>query len=121
MDLKRGNYATLQITVRDSSGALVTNLATATEVYFMIKENWDDTNASALVSKSLSDGVSVDTPSTGIVTVLIETPDTASIDPGTYYMALQIEYSADNQQEPNLVENSTVINKITLTEDIIRS
>lgn len=37
MDFKKGNKFTLTISVKDAAGAVVTNLATATSIKFMVK------------------------------------------------------------------------------------
>jgi len=123
MRLKIGNKLVLDVAIKDADGVLITDLATATAVKFMIKENWNDLDAAAIVSKSLSNGIVVDTPSTGYIRVTILSTDTSGIataTPGDKYCALQIEYSASNKIEVDLLDGSTETNLIELIEDVIR-
>ena len=119
MLIKSGNQVTFVIPVVDVTGAIVTSLPAAIAVKFMIKRRITDLDAAALVSKSLGDGITVDAPIIGTVSVVLNAPDTQGITQGTYYMALQIEYSADNIQEINLKEDGFTINQLTIEQDII--
>lgn len=118
MQIKRGNSATLQFEVRDQDDVLVSDLATAIAVKFMLKKFATDTDLEAIVSKSLGDGVTVDDPSTGFISVALTSTDT-DIDARKYYFALQVEYSATNKIEINIKEADCEINTIDVTQDII--
>lgn len=122
MQLKKGNNATIVFKeIKDSDGNIITNLSTAAEVYFMIKQNEIDADIDAKLSKSLTGGgITVDDPEVGSVTVVVESGDTDNIDAGIYFMALQIVYSAMNQNEINITENNKVIRTIEIEQDIIR-
>ena len=96
MRIKSGNRITLVVPVKDSAGAVVTDLATATAVKFMIKNKKTDLDSAALVTKTVGSGVAIDdnagSPETGTISIIIDAPDTKDIKQGTYFMALQIEY-----------------------------
>lgn len=119
MRLKKGNTTTLQITVTDADGNLVTNLSTATAVKFMMKKSNKDPDSEAVVSKSLADGITVDDPSTGIVSVALTSSD-LDITPQPYYAALQLEFGA-TINEIDLTEDSEDIDQIVIFQDIIEN
>ena len=121
MNIKVGNQVKFIVAVKDVNGAAVTDLSTATNVLFMIKKYITDPDSEAVVSKSLGSGITVDDPVTGSISILINSPDTVSLEPGTYYMGLEIVYSTDNRQEVYLQENNSTINQISLTSDVIRN
>ena len=122
MDLKIGNSVELIYAIKDDNGNLITNLASMAQIKFMIKENADDLDAVALVSKILGAGVTADYPVTGYVRVIIDSADTIktpALVPGEKYMAVQIE-GATTKYEIDLKENKVITNKINLYEDVIR-
>lgn len=118
MDIKKGNSVTLRIAAKDADGNVITNLSTATTVKYMVKTNKTDLDTDAEISKSLINGIVVDTPVTGTIQVSLTSTDT-DIDAKTYYQALQIEYSATDKQEITLKESDCVINSLTILQDII--
>jgi hypothetical protein len=100
----------------DSSGDLITNLATAEEIIFVIKENkTDDDGESLLFFDKSSGNIVVDTPSIGCITITADIDDVSSIAVGKYYKSLQID-----KTEVILTENGKVDDRITITQDIIR-
>jgi len=126
MKIKKGNATNFSITIKDKASNVIEDLFNATNVYFMLKENQTDTDAVAVVSKSLNDGVTssgitVNNPTTGIINIAITKTDT-NLNPGDYYPALQIEYP-DFNQEIILKDVNTPfkdLEKITIIEDTIR-
>ena len=110
---------TLRVPVTDSTGAVVTNLATATAVYFMIKENRTDANTDALVNIPAGQ-ITVDDPIQGTVSVRILNGDTEGVEAGNYYMGLQIVYAGGIVQEINLKEQGAVTDRIKLSQDVVR-
>ena len=115
------NKLTLVFPLVDQDGAVISNLATASNVFFMIKNKKTDPDAQAVVSKSIGSGVTIDSPVTGSVTVVIDSPDTDGITPKTYYFALQINYTVNNIQEVYLTEGGKALDTITFSQDIIRN
>jgi hypothetical protein len=121
LKIKKGNKAVLKISIVDSDNATVTNLATASAIYYMIKENETDLNANAILTKTVGSGIVVDSPSQGDLSITISPADTENLNPGTFYHAIQIEYSASDIQEINLKYYGQDAEKIKIEQDIIRS
>ena len=120
MELKIGNYYKLIVAAKDQNGVTISNLSTVSAVKYMLKKNKLDADTDAIVTKDLLDGLSVDDPVTGSISVELVADDTIDVDPGDYFQAIQVEYSDDNQQEIKIKENGKVIDHITLIQDIIR-
>lgn len=121
MQLKIGNAVSFIIDVVDACGDVVSNLPSTTEIVFMIKENIDDVDELALVTKRKSNGdITVDDPELGSVTVSVKPADTYDADPGTYFYALELTYSPTNKVELDLKENDVYLNTIELVQEVIR-
>lgn len=121
MELKKGNYVKLVIgPIRDANKAIITNLATAASIRYLVKEEASDLDTAAVITKGLATGVTIDDPSQGCVSVVINAADTESLPLEEYYQGLQIEYSSTNIQEINIIENNQAINMLTLTPDVVR-
>ena len=117
LSIKKGNKKIWTVEIKDSNGDIVTNLSTASEIFYMIKSNREDLDSSALVTKTMTGGhIAVDTPSSGSLQITVNSTDTEDIDPGTYYHAVEIQYAADNRQEVDL--STTDVLKII--QDVIR-
>lgn len=119
MDIKKGNSVTLRVAAQDIDGNIITNLSTATVVKYMVKKNKTDADIDAEISKNLGSGITVDTPVTGTIEIILTSDDT-DIDIGNYYQALQIEYSSTDKQEINIKEGNCTINSLTIIQDIVR-
>jgi len=122
IEVKKGNAIALDILCKDAAGVALTNLATATEVYIMLKESLTDVDADAVINKNLTAGtVSVDSPSAGYITATLTSEDTEDLEVQTYWLCAQIEYSDANKQELDLQDsNEYVLTKIKITQDGIR-
>jgi hypothetical protein len=92
MKIKSGSSCTLKFLIQDQDGNVIQNLSTATAVKFMVKLNKTDADTSALISKGLLNGIVVNSPSTGYVSVTLVAADTASLTAGNYFFGLKIEY-----------------------------
>jgi len=121
MQVKIQNAFIINAPILDENGAVVTDLATATNIYYMIKKKQTDPDGSALVTKINGGGITVDSPVVGTLKIQVDSPDTANIKPGTYYHAIQIVYSSANKQEVYLEENGASSDTITFTQDTIQS
>lgn len=121
MNLRKGNYMKLVIgPILDYNKVVVTNLAGAPAVRFMLKKYQDDADIDAVLTKTLIIGITVNDPIIGCITIVINSADTELLPIQDYYIALQIEYSATNIQEVYIKENKKVIETISLVQDTIR-
>lgn len=119
MIVKKGNTVKLVFTIKDSNGDSVTNLATAVKVKFMVKINKTDLDSSAVISKSLGAGITVDDPTIGDISIILTDTDT-NIAVDCYFFALQIEY-ASAIYELDSKEDDQVTSKFQIIQDIILS
>lgn len=113
VDVLKGNTVALRVLVKDQSRAVVTNLATATQIRYMVKVNKTDLDATALISKVLADGILVDTPSTGYIRIPLSSAD-MNIAVGTYVQGLQLEWAGPVIQEAVLADESFVVVQDTI-------
>ena len=113
--IKEKNTAVLDILVKDKDGVTATNLANATAISFVIANPL--TNV-ALVTKTLSSGIAVNTPSTGYVRVTLTPTDTTQT-PMRYNMALQITWSPTDVYEVNIDVDGIETQNLTIEGDII--
>ena len=122
IEVKKGNAIALDVLCKDSAGVALTDLATATEVYVMLKDSLTDVDADAVINKNLTaETVSVNSPSAGYITATLTSEDTEDLDVGTYWLCAQIEYSAASKQELDLQDaNEYVLTKIKIIQDGIR-
>jgi hypothetical protein len=121
MKIKAANSINLLFTVQDTNGSLISNLAEATAIKFMVKVNETDADTAAKISKSLGNGVTVNEPATGNIRVALTALNTTLL-AGIYYMALQIEWGAV-VQEVVIKETFDMVvetNTINIVQDIIR-
>lgn len=119
MNLKKGNTKTFIFKIKDSDEYLLTHLSEAIAIKFMVKKNKDDLDVNAIISKNLTNGISINVPSTGYITVVVNSTD-ANVDTGKYWVGLQIEFSSTNKVEVDLKENKQIIDTIDINQDIIR-
>ena len=117
MKVKRGNTIAFIFEVKDADGILVDNLGNADSVCFMVKKGKTDLNEDAIITKTLDDGITVDSPDEGKVKVQL-TKDDLNIEPGQYYFALEIIWG-DSRQEINIKENDLTLDRFTVEQDII--
>jgi len=122
MQLKRGNSVTISVLVKDSNGVIVSDLASATEVIFVMKINKTDTDENAVVMKTLATGITVDDPSTGYVKIPLTSTD-MNIVAKNYFLAVQIIYFTNNKIEINIRDSEITdinpIDSIAVIENII--
>jgi len=114
MIIKKGNSVVLTIAVRDGNKELLDNLTSATSILFMVKQNKTDPDSSAIISKSVGNGITINDPSLGYVSIVLNPTDTDQ-NTGDYYMALQLEWGAELHYEIDLSDETFTIN-----QDIIR-
>lgn len=120
MQIKKGNYIILQIGIKDQDNNYITDLNIAIEVLYMIKNNKTDLNDDALVIKKMTLGeITINDPSTGYVSIELESSDTENIQAGIKYHAVQIEYSAENIKEIWLKDDLGT-DMIDIYQDVIR-
>lgn len=117
MVVKKGNRSKFVVSVTDQDGQAITDLGNAQEVTFEIKLEKDGT---ALITKTTGSGVTINTPNTGDITIILLPADTSSFEELEYYVACEVEYSSEDIQEVYLYENKKEIEKITIAQDIIQ-
>jgi hypothetical protein len=123
MQIKKGNLNQLQFgPLRYWDRSLVTNLASVTDVRYLVKIDPDDDDSAALITKRMVGlaGVSIDTPSTGYITVTLAVTDTEILDTKEYYHGLQVEWPAGNIQEIWMKEDNKDSNIFDLKKDVVR-
>lgn len=112
----KGNTSVQDIPVYDKDDNLLTNLADATEVKFVVKESRGaETNK---IEKTNGDGIEVNTPTTGYLRITL-TPTDTTITPGRYIMALQITWSATEKYEVRIYINNSETDKFLVEQEAI--
>jgi len=121
MKIKIGDTIELLFLIKESTGSIVQNLSSATAVRFMVKVNETDTNLQAVISKTLGDGITIDTPTIGNVKVSLSATNTTLL-ASQYFMALQIEWATIKQEVmiKQTFDAVDEINSIQFIQDIIR-
>ena len=114
--IKKGNTAVQDIPIKDKDGALVANLAAASEIKFQIKLL--ETGA-ALVEKTVGAGIEVNTPSAGYLRLTLSATNTNQI-PKTYYMGLQITWGTE-VREVILKVDSIETEKLKIIQDVVNT
>ena len=84
-EVKKGKSAVQDILIQDKDDTTLTNLATAISVKFQVKSEKADTVP--LIAKTLTDGIEINTPSTGYVRITLDVDDT-DLTIGLYCMGL---------------------------------
>ena len=113
MNIKQGNAPTIKMSLKGDKNVSLTNLADTTGIIFLVKENKTDADADALITKAKTD-MTWDTPSLGDLNIPLTSTDT-DIPVGNYYYGVQLVYSATNQIEIELKDNT-----FNITQDIVR-
>ena len=114
--VKQGNTCVLQALIKDADGNTVTTLAQATEVLFKVI---DRSSRVVKISKSLSDGIVVNSPSTGYIRVTLEPTDTEDLVATMYLMGLQIKWSDTIIYEVDLSFSGKVTEYFELNDDVV--
>ena len=114
--IKKNNAAVLEVAVKDADDALVTNLAEATNVKFQVKEKKSD--AVPKIAKTKGSGIEVNQPDTGYMEITL-TPTDNNLTVGTYYMAVQIEWSPTEIYEIDLAIDGVGIDTLRIEQEII--
>lgn len=90
-EILRGNSSTQEILIKDKDNAIVTNLDAAESITFKVKEKKTDTTAK--ITKTVGEGIEVDTPSEGYLRITILPSDTENLEPDLYFCGLEIKWS----------------------------
>lgn len=114
--VKKGNKSVQDIPVYDKDDVLLTNLAAATEIKFVVKAS--KTASTALFTKALTDGIVVDTPSAGYLRITLLPADTEQV-VDYYYMALQIKWSANDVYECRIYVSDMETDTFEVEQDIV--
>jgi len=117
-EVKKGNKSVRDVLIKDKEGVTVTNLADAQEIIFQIKRKKTDV---ALVEKTKSNGIAVDTPSEGYLRITLLPVDTeVALIVGDYYMGLQIKWSATDIYEVKIEIDNIEAEFFRVKQDTVR-
>lgn len=115
-EIKRGNTKVFNPLIRDKAGAIVSNLGAAVALKFEIKK--EEKAATALITKTLGAGITINDPSTGYVKITLKPSETIVPAAGYYYLALEIRWSADVVYEVALKKNGIKTERVRFKEHI---
>jgi hypothetical protein len=126
MILKLKEYIVIAIDLEDEDGDPIANLSSAIAIKYMIKSHREDDDEDAIVSKSLTSGITINVDKDGLskigsARILLYSGDTEDIVPNTvYYHAIQIEWSSDIKNEADFLYNEVFSDEIKFIQDVIR-
>ncbi|MBN2160655.1 MAG: hypothetical protein JW807_14800 [Spirochaetes bacterium] len=104
---------------KDENGNLVQNFNLAENIIFVIKKEKTDSDTEALIKAEFGDGITLNAPA-ATINVQKDSDSMDNLEPGTYFIAIQVEYSENNRIELELTENGKKTNRINIKQDIIR-
>jgi len=114
----RGNTKALEVLCNDENGNVITTLASAEEIKFHVKEKKD--SIVTKIAKSLDNGIVIDTPSVGYVTITLLPIDT-TLSPKGYPMGLQIKWDNDNIYEADeITMDGVAVDTLKIVQDIVQ-
>ena len=114
--VKKGNTSVQDILVKDRDGNNVTNLASATDIKFQVKER--KTN-SVKIEKTKGSGIEVDTPTTAYLRITL-LPSNTSIARKRYVMGLEITWSANVKYETRIYIDDNETDDFVVEQDTIQ-
>jgi hypothetical protein len=100
--ITRGTSKDYIFSLTDEDGTVISDLSTATEITFMLKQKPSDSDINAVLSLSLTANptqILVDAPAVGDVTVKLLATNT-ELSPRGYVGVLKIEYPSDIVSKP---------------------
>lgn len=116
--VKKGNTSIQDIPIYQRDGTtLETNLATAARIEFNVCKS---KKGAAIISKTVGSGITVNTPNTGYVRVKLLPSDT-SIEPGDYWMGLEVNWGADDNYECRLKVNDVETELFEIEQDVVNT
>jgi hypothetical protein len=114
--IKRGNTANLEIKCLDRNGQIITDLAVTSEIHYQVKKR--EKQVVPDIAKTKGGGITVNTPATGWITVVLDTTDT-DLPIGKYYQAVQLEYAGGEKYECRLLVEDVETERLEIQQDII--
>lgn len=120
VNVKRRNARTVSIEVKNSDTTVI-DLNTASDIFFVVKKNKNDEDNSGIIKKLSLGEITIDDPSIGFVKIDLDSND-MNLD-GIYFVAMQIFYPGNKNQEVDLVDVNTgkEFNQWNFKEDIIKT
>ncbi len=94
LEIFRGDDEVLDISFKQADGITALNITGATGIWFTAKSSSLDTDAQALIQKTLGAGVTIVSAAAGTATVTINAADTVAIEPSTLVWDAQIRDAA---------------------------
>ena len=127
MEIKYGNKFVLDFPCKDADGNAISNLSSAEEIYFQIKETAEAEDT--FISLTKSDGaITINTPATGTVRITGNADDWCDRDEidfvngeFTAFWGLEIKFSDEDVREINITEYTIVIDTVTILEDVVQN
>jgi len=116
--VKKGNTAIQTIPITDENGDAVKDMGDATAIKFQVKEGKRDETAK--IAKTKDDGIEVLTgDDLGKLKITLKPADN-NIDVKSYFMGLQIEWSADKQYEVDITVDGKETDVFRIEQDVIQ-
>ena len=116
--VKTGNTSQQDFEIQNKYGVAVKDLASAASIRFQVKERGKE-KGSPIISKSLGDGIEVDTPTLGCLQITLLPSDTA-IRPGErYVMGCGVEWGSDEKYEVYMYLNGKETNKFIVEGNVV--
>lgn len=118
MNATKGNPLKFEVGPVYMDGVLMTTLAAMDAIIFVIKNKKADADASAFVRKTVGSGITVNSPATGYLTILVSSTECDTFPVKTFYRAIQLEKNGE-RIEIELTENGDIVKTIIIDEDIV--
>jgi hypothetical protein len=114
--IKRGNTANIEIQCVDRNDQIIDNLAATSEIHYQVKKR--KKQVATDIAKTKGAGIAINTPTTGWVTVTLDPADSAGLEIGMYYQALQLEYAGDEYEVRIFIEGVET-DRLEIQQDLI--
>ena len=118
MKVKRGNSKRFAITIKDTAGDPLTDLASAEAISLLVKNKRTDADVDAVITVAKTD-MDATQLTLSIVDFTLSSSDT-DIAPDSYFVGLQINYTSTNKIEIDLYKCGKGTTAFTVTQDIVR-
>lgn len=116
--VKKGNTSIQDIPIYQRDGTtLETNLAGAVYIKFQVCAA---KKSAAIIEKTVGSGITVDSPNTGYIRIKLLPTDTA-INPGDYWMGLEVNFGADDNYETRIKVNDVETELFEIEQDVVNS
>lgn len=115
--VKKGNTAVQDVEIKDKDGNAVTNMADATDIDFQVKIAKEDETPK--IAKTKGDGITVLTGADLGKLRITLIPEDTEIDVKSYFMGLQIKWSAVLVYEVDLTIDGVETDVLRIVQDVV--